>query len=132
MEKGNSTSWTEFILVGFLNQMKTSTVIVTLFFFLFLMGLLENTLLLYLIQVDSGLRSPMYFFLWHLSLVDMFQILAVGPKMTVDFMRKKNIISLTGCSAQIFFTLTMGMAECLVLTVMSYDRYAAICNIRSS
>ncbi|XP_015283471.1 PREDICTED: olfactory receptor 2Z1-like [Gekko japonicus] len=127
LEKNNSSSWTEFIIVGFLSQTKSSAVTVTLMIFLFLMVLSENSLLLYLIQVDSGLQSPMYFFLGQLSFMDICQILSVGPKMTIDFLMKKNVISLNGCSAQIFFTLVMGEAECLLLAVMSYDRYVAIC-----
>ncbi|XP_054832417.1 olfactory receptor 2M4-like [Eublepharis macularius] len=94
---------------------------------MFLMVLSANSLLLYLIQVDSGLQSPMYFFLSQLSFMDICQTFAIGPKMTTGFFIKKNVISLSGCSAQIFFTLTMGVGECLLLAAMSYDRYVAIC-----
>ncbi|XP_066469134.1 olfactory receptor 2T10-like [Tiliqua scincoides] len=100
----------------------------TLLIFMFLMALSENGLLLYLIHVDSGLHSPMYFFLSQLSFMDMCQTFAIGPKMTVDFFMKRSTISLTGCSAQIFFILIMGEAECLLLAAMSYDRYVAICH----
>ncbi|XP_053234725.1 olfactory receptor 2AG2-like [Podarcis raffonei] len=126
LEKNNATSWSEFILMGFLSQSKSPSVIMTLFVMMFIMVLSENSLLLYLIHVDSGLHSPMYFFLGQLSVMDISQTLAIGPKMLVDFLRE-NTISLTGCSAQIFFVLLMGNAECLILAVMSYDRYVAIC-----
>ncbi|XP_060094758.1 olfactory receptor 2Z1-like [Heteronotia binoei] len=127
LKKNNSSSWTEFILLGFLSQTKYPTVIVTLLVFVFLMVLSENSLLLYLIQMDSGLQSPMYFFLSQLSFMDICQTLSIGPKMTIDFLMKKSVVSLNGCSAQIFFTLVMGEAECLLLAAMSYDRYVAIC-----
>ncbi|XP_077187442.1 olfactory receptor 2Z1-like [Paroedura picta] len=127
MEKNNSSSWTEFILSGFLSQTNSPAIIMILLVFIFLMALSENSLLLYLIQVDTGLQSPMYFFLSQLSIMDISQILSVGPKMTIDFLVKKNVISLHGCSAQIFFILVMGEAECLLLAAMAYDRYVAIC-----
>ncbi|XP_062977716.1 olfactory receptor 2T11-like [Elgaria multicarinata webbii] len=126
-EKNNVTSWTEFILLGFLSQTKTPGVIVSFLLFMFLLVLSENSLLFYLIQVDSDLRSPMYFFLSQLSFMDICQTLAIGPKMIADFLMKKNVISLTGCSTQIFFILLMGEAECLLLAALSYDRYVAIC-----
>lgn len=127
METGNSTSWTEFVLLGFLSHMKTPSPILALLIIVFLTILSENGFLLYVIQANSSLHSPMYFFLSQLSLMDICQTLAIGPKMIVDFLTRQNIISLIGCSAQIFVTLMMGMAECYLLAVMSYDRYVAIC-----
>ncbi|XP_066469135.1 olfactory receptor 2T11-like [Tiliqua scincoides] len=107
--------------------MKTPSIILALLILVFLTILSENSFLLYVIQVNSSLHSPMYFFLSQLSFMDVCQTLAIGPKMIADFLMRQNIISLIGCSAQIFVTLTMGMAECYLLAVMSYDRYVAIC-----
>ncbi|XP_066469138.1 olfactory receptor 2AJ1-like [Tiliqua scincoides] len=76
---------------------------------------------------SSDFQTPMYFFLSQLSFMDICQLFAIVPKMSMDFLFKKNTISLAGCGIQVFFTLTMGGAECLLLTVMSYDRYVAIC-----
>uniref|UniRef100_A0ACB8EGG8 Uncharacterized protein n=1 Tax=Sphaerodactylus townsendi TaxID=933632 RepID=A0ACB8EGG8_9SAUR len=53
--------------------------------------------------------------------MDVCQIFTIVPKMSMDFLKKKNVISLAGCGIQMFFTLTMGGGECLLLTVMSYD-----------
>ncbi|XP_070790423.1 olfactory receptor 2T27-like [Pituophis catenifer annectens] len=69
----------------------------------------------------------MYFFLSQLSFIDICQTSSIVPKMSMDFWKKDNTISLAGCGTQIFSTLMMGGAECLLLTVMSYDRYVAIC-----
>ncbi|XP_054832421.1 olfactory receptor 2T11-like [Eublepharis macularius] len=127
MEKNNVTLWSEFILQGFLSQTKSPATVVSLLLIMFLMVLSENCLLLYLIQVDSGLHSPMYFFLSQLSFMDICQTLTIGPKLTGDFFRKKSVISLSGCSVQIFFIMTMALAEYFLLAAMSYDRYVAIC-----
>lgn len=127
MEKNNATSWTEFILLGFLSETKAPAAVFSILVLMFLMGLSENCLLLYLIQVDSGLKSPMYFFVSQLSIMDICQTFAIGPKMTVDFLTKRNIITLTGCSVQLFFIVSLASAEFFLLGVMSYDRFVAIC-----
>uniref|UniRef100_A0A8D0GR07 Olfactory receptor n=1 Tax=Sphenodon punctatus TaxID=8508 RepID=A0A8D0GR07_SPHPU len=128
MERENSTFLTEFVLVGLLNEATAQGVPIAVIAFIFIVALLGNSLLLFLIQMDSALHTPMYFFLSQLSFMDLFQLLAVVPKILIVFVFQKNIISLAGCGAQIFFILTMGGAECLLLAVMSYDRYVAICN----
>ncbi|XP_044307667.1 olfactory receptor 2T2-like [Varanus komodoensis] len=120
------TSWREFHLVG-LGQIKAPTIFFSIVLFMAVIALLGNCLLLFLIQMDSTLHTPMYFFLSQLSCMDMGQILIVVPKMSVNFLTQRNTISLGGCVAQIFLTLTMGSSECLVLAAMSYDRYVAIC-----
>ncbi|XP_066469132.1 olfactory receptor 2T2-like [Tiliqua scincoides] len=126
MEKANGTSWTEFLLVG-LVHLKTPTVFFAIVLFMAFIALLGNSLLLFLIQIDSTLHTPMYFFLSQLSCMDMGQIFIVFPKMSVSFLTQRYAISLSGCVAQIFLTLTMGSSESFVLAVMSYDRYVAIC-----
>ncbi|XP_077187441.1 olfactory receptor 2T27-like [Paroedura picta] len=59
--------------------------------------------------------------------MDICQTLAIGPKMTVDFLMKRNVITLIGCSVQMFFIISLAAAEFFLLGVMSYDRYVAIC-----
>ncbi|XP_066469130.1 olfactory receptor 2T27-like [Tiliqua scincoides] len=126
MENANGTSWTEFLLVG-LVHLKSPTVFFAVVLFMAFIALLGNSLLLFLIQFDSTLHTPMYFFLSQLSCMDMGQIFIVVPKMSVSFLTQRYAISLSGCVAQIFLTLTMGSSESFVLAVMSYDRYVAIC-----
>ncbi|XP_007443683.1 olfactory receptor 2Z1-like [Python bivittatus] len=126
MGNENVTSWTEFHLAG-LGHLRAPTVFFAVVLFMSLIALTGNALLLFLIQTDSSLHTPMYFFLSQLSCADMGQVLIVIPKMSFNFLTQRNTISLGGCVAQIFFTLTMGSSECLLLTVMSYDRYVAIC-----
>uniref|UniRef100_A0A8D0GQX9 Olfactory receptor n=1 Tax=Sphenodon punctatus TaxID=8508 RepID=A0A8D0GQX9_SPHPU len=127
MERGNSTSVTEFVLLGLPNETTAHAILFAGILFLSITAVSGNCLLLFLIQVDSALYTPMYFFLRQLSFMDLCLILAIVPKLLVGFVAQKKVISLAGCGAQIFFIMTFGGAECLLLTVMSYDRYVAIC-----
>ncbi|XP_062977722.1 olfactory receptor 2Z1-like [Elgaria multicarinata webbii] len=126
MGNENVTSWMEFHLVG-LVHLRAPTIFFAVVLFMAFIALLGNCLLLFLIQMDASLHTPMYFFLSQLSCMDIGQILIVVPKMSANFLSQTDTISLGGCVAQIFLTLTMGSSECLVLAVMSYDRYVAIC-----
>ncbi|XP_063148878.1 olfactory receptor 2T27-like [Candoia aspera] len=127
MERTNRTLWTEFVLLGLLNHTVIHTVFWGAILFTFLVALLGNCLFFFVIITGSYFRTPMYFFLSQLSFMDICQTSTIVPKMSVDFWNKGNTISLAGCGTQIFFTIMMGGAECLLLTVMSYDRYVAIC-----
>ncbi|XP_053903638.1 olfactory receptor 2T1-like [Malaclemys terrapin pileata] len=127
-ERNNTTFPTEFILLGLFNQTETHTFLVAMILLAFITALSGNGLLIFLIQTDSSLHSPMYFFLSQLAFMDICQILIVVPKMAMDFLIPGNPISIVGCGTQIFLTMTMGGAVCLLLAVMSYDRYVAICN----
>ncbi|XP_015283470.1 PREDICTED: olfactory receptor 2Z1-like [Gekko japonicus] len=126
MGNENVTSWTEFLLVGLIHH-RTPTVFFAIVLFMASIALMGNCLLLFLIQTNSTLHTPMYLFLSQLACMDMGQVLIVVPKMSVNFLTQRNTISLSGCVAQIFLTLTMGSSECFVLASMSYDRYVAIC-----
>ncbi|XP_066469142.1 olfactory receptor 2V1-like [Tiliqua scincoides] len=128
MGRVNETSWTEFVLLGILHHTTTHMVFFAAILLTFFLALSGNCLYLFLFhRGTSDFQTPMYFFLSQLSFVDICQLFTIVPKMSMDFLIKKNTISLAGCGTQIFFTLTMGGAECLLLTVMSYDRYVAIC-----
>ncbi|XP_014383009.2 olfactory receptor 2AG2-like [Alligator sinensis] len=128
METHNTTSPMQFILLGFLHHTNEHTFFLALIWLALVTAVSRNTLLLVLIQVDSSLHTPMHFFLSQLAFMDMCQTLTVVPKMSADCMTPGNRISPVGCGVQIFLSLTMGGAECLLLAVMAYDRYVAICN----
>ncbi|XP_059570966.1 putative olfactory receptor 13C6 [Alligator mississippiensis] len=128
VERCNATSPTEFVLLGLLNHTKVHTFLMAMILLAFITAVLGNALLMFLIQVDSSLHTPMYFFLSHLAFMDICETLTIVPKMSADFVTPGNTISWAGCGAQKFFTLATGGAECLLLVVMSYDRYVAICN----
>ncbi|XP_014466582.2 olfactory receptor 2T11-like [Alligator mississippiensis] len=129
MKSGNDTSSADFFLLGFLSWTNVHMFSLAIIVLAFIAALSGNALLIFLIQVDSSLHTPMYFFLSQLAFMDICQTLIVVPKMVADFLTPGNPISPAGCGAQVSLTLTMGRAECLLLAVMAYDRYIAICNL---
>ncbi|XP_073077546.1 olfactory receptor 2AJ1-like [Manis javanica] len=118
---------TDFILLGLLQDTPTHFCLFALITMTFLVTLTGNSLLILLILVDAHLHTPMYFFLWQLSLIDILFTLAIVPKMMTDYLLHNTVISPSGCGTQIFLGLALGGAECILLGFMSYDRYVAIC-----
>nr|XP_012807152.1 olfactory receptor 145-like [Jaculus jaculus] len=122
-------SWvTEFILVGLTGQPDLQIPLFLLFLVMYMITTLGNLALIILIVLNSHLHNPMYFFLFNLSCIDLFYSSVITPKMLMNFMLKKNIISYIGCMTQLYFFCFFVITECYVLTVMAYDRYVAICN----
>uniref|UniRef100_A0A9L0I5B8 Olfactory receptor n=1 Tax=Equus asinus TaxID=9793 RepID=A0A9L0I5B8_EQUAS len=124
----NHSVASDFILVGLFSHSGSHQLLFFLVAAMFLMGLLGNTVLLFLIHVDYRLHTPMYFLLSQLSLFDIGFPLVTIPKMASDFLQGESFISFEGCAAQIFFLTLMGVAEGILLTLMSYDRYVAVCH----
>ncbi|XP_043320310.1 olfactory receptor 2Z1 [Cervus canadensis] len=124
----NQSVASDFILVGLFSRSGSPQLLFFLVAVMFIMGLLGNTTLLFLICVDSRLHTPMYFLLGQLSLFDVGFPLVTIPKMASDFLQGEGSISFGGCAAQIFFLTLMGVAEGVLLALMSYDRYVAVCH----
>lgn len=118
---------TEFILLGLLQYTPTHFCLFALITTMLLATLAGNSLLILLILADPHLHTPMYFFLWQLSLIDILFTLAIVPKMVSDYLLHNTIISVPGCGTQIFLGLALGGTECILLGLMSYDRYVAVC-----
>ncbi|KAM4869493.1 olfactory receptor 2T27-like [Urocitellus parryii] len=117
----------EFLLLGLLQHTPAHFCVFVLISMMFFVTLTGNSLLILLILVDPLLHTPMYFFLWQLSLIDILFTIAIVPKMMSDFLLHKTAISVSGCGTQIFLGLALGGTECILLGLMSYDRYVAIC-----
>ncbi|XP_043859258.1 olfactory receptor 2T27-like [Dromiciops gliroides] len=128
MERRNETLNTGFILLGLFPGMKHVSFLVFIILLIYLVALTANTSLILLIWVDPRLHTPMYFLLSQLAIMDLTLISSTVPKMANDFFLRRTNISHVACGTQIFFFLTLGIAECILLTLMSYDRYVAICN----
>ncbi|XP_063164846.1 olfactory receptor 5T17-like [Candoia aspera] len=127
-EGGNRTAQvTEFLFLGFSGIPKGHPFLFLLFLAIYLITLVGNSVILILIQLDSRLHSPMYYFLSHLSCLDICYSSVTLPTILVNFLRQQPIISYNDCMAQMFFLMTFAGTECALLAVMAYDRYAAIC-----
>ncbi|XP_036903143.1 olfactory receptor 2A25-like [Sturnira hondurensis] len=124
---GNQTSVTEFLLMGFLLSPRMRILLFGVFSLLFTFTLLGNGIILGLISLDSRLQTPMYFFLSHLATVDIAYACNTVPQMLVNLLRPAQPITFVGCMTQTFLFLIFAATECLLLVVMSYDRYVAIC-----
>ncbi|XP_042749502.1 olfactory receptor 14A16-like [Lagopus leucura] len=132
----NSTSTTEFLLLAFTDTCLCMTSmhlqeLRLLHFWLslgiYLAALLGNGLVIMAVVCDHHMHTPMYFFLLNLAFCDLGSISTTLPKAMSNFLWGSGAISYTGCAAQVFFLFFCTTAECALLTVMSYDRYIAIC-----
>ncbi|XP_005887857.2 olfactory receptor 2D2 [Bos mutus] len=128
MRQTNQTQVTEFLLLGLSDDQHTQKLLFTLFLGVYLVTVLGNLLLMFLIQVDSQLHTPMYFFLCNLSLADLCFSTNIVPQALVHLLSRKKVISFTRCAAQLLLFLIFGCTQCALLAVMSCDRYVAICN----
>ncbi|XP_025321555.1 olfactory receptor 145-like [Canis lupus dingo] len=128
MAPTNSSFVTEFILVGLTDLPDLQLPLFCLFLLMYMVTLLGNLGLIFLIGLNSHLHTPMYFFLFNLSFIDFCYSSVFTPKMLINFISKKNIISYKGCMTQLYFFCFFAISECYVLTSMAYDRYVAICN----
>ncbi|XP_058400443.1 olfactory receptor 8B8-like [Diceros bicornis minor] len=127
MDIGNSSSVTEFILVGLTKYAEIQLPLFFLFLGIYVVTVAGNLSLVTLIGLNSHLHTPMYYFLFNLSLIDLCYSSVITPKLLENFASKMNTISYAGCMTQLFFYCFFVSAECYVLTVMAYDRYVAIC-----
>ncbi|XP_012602093.2 olfactory receptor 5G9-like [Microcebus murinus] len=128
MADENYTRITEFIFIGLKCHPQLQVFLFLLFLLFYLITVTGNLAMIVLIHMDSRLHTPMYFFLSHLSFVDICFSSVVGPKMLTDFFAERKAISFLGCALQQWFSGFFVATECLLLASMAYDRYVAICN----
>ncbi|KGL92500.1 Olfactory receptor 5V1, partial [Charadrius vociferus] len=124
MAGANQTQVTEFMLLGFPHS---RPLLFVLFLAIYLATLLGNSAILALVLLDPHLHSPMYFFLSHLSCLDICYSSVTVPKILANALRPQAVISYYGCLAQMFFLMGCAGAECTLLAVIAYNCYAAIC-----
>lgn len=127
MGGGNQTYVIEFILLGLSEDPKIQILLFCVFLIIYFLSVFGNLLIIILIQTDSHLHTPMYFFLQNLSFADLCFSTSIVPQMLVHFLSKRKTITFIGCSIQIVAFLLAGCTECALLAVMSYDRYVAVC-----
>ncbi|XP_043836437.1 olfactory receptor 5AU1 [Dromiciops gliroides] len=119
---------TEFELLGLTNDPQLKKLLFGTFLIMYIITLVGNMTMFFLIHVSSNLHTPMYFFLKSLSFLDFWYSSVVIPQTLVNFLVEKRVISYLGCMAQMFFYAGFATTECYLIAAMAYDRYAAIHN----
>ncbi|XP_063819346.1 olfactory receptor 5B21-like [Pseudophryne corroboree] len=118
---------TEFALLGLFEDPELRIPIGVLLIFAYSMIFLGNFTIIFVFSADSHLRSPMYIFLFNLSIIDITSSSNILPKLFNMLYTENNIISFAGCIAQMYIFVSLVLTELMLLTVMAYDRYVAIC-----
>ena len=127
MEEANQSVVSEFIFRGLCDSRELQKFLLLPFSALYLMTILGNLFVAFLIIIDSHLHSPMYFLLANLSFVDFCFSSVTTPKLITDFLKDNKAISFGVCMSQILCVHFFGGGEMVLLVTMAYDRYVAIC-----
>ncbi|XP_078518726.1 olfactory receptor 5J3-like [Lissotriton helveticus] len=128
MECINGTPVTEFILLGFSDHAEQQSSLFVLFLTVYLLSLVGNFLIMSVVNLDPQLSTPMYFFLGNLSFVDFCLTSVTVPLLLVNLLSEDGRTPLPNCITQMYFFILMVTTESILLGVMAYDRYVAICN----
>ncbi|XP_044116956.1 olfactory receptor 5W2-like [Neovison vison] len=124
----NCTVITDFLLLGLSGRKDVQQGLFVLFLLVYGITVIANLGMILLIKLDARLHTPMYYFLSNLSFCDVCYSSTVSPKMLVDFLSEQKRIPYNLCAIQMYFFGVFADVECLMLAVMAYDRYVAICN----
>ncbi|XP_006150573.1 olfactory receptor 1L8 [Tupaia chinensis] len=129
MERKNQTSSvSEFILLGLSSKPEDQMPLFVLFLTMYLITITGNLLIILAIHFNPQLQTPMYFFLSFLSFTDICFTTTVVPKMLENILSEKKTISYAGCLTQMYFIYALGNSDSCLLAVMAFDRYVAICD----
>ncbi|XP_069889026.1 olfactory receptor 8H1-like [Dipodomys merriami] len=128
MRTWNNTEVSNFILMGLTDSGEMQLALSLLFLLIYLITLLGNLGMIMIICVDHQLHTPMYFFLTHLSFIDLSYSSVITPKTLTNLLTSSKSISFLGCFTQMYFFAFFASSEICLLSAMAYDRYVAICN----
>ncbi|XP_076400184.1 olfactory receptor 7E24-like [Peromyscus maniculatus bairdii] len=124
----NSTCVPEFHFIQISEDPDVQTVLFGLFLFMYILALFGNLLIILTVSSDSHLHTPMYFFLSNLSIVDICFISVTVPRVIVDIQSHCQVISYVGCLTQMSMFIIFACMDSMLLSVMAYDRFVAICH----
>ncbi|NWV31947.1 OR6Y1 protein, partial [Grantiella picta] len=123
----NETTVRYFILLGFPTTAEQQLLLFSTLLLVYLLTVLENFLVILIIRKNHTLQKPMYFFLGNLSFLEIWYVSVIEPKMLTDVLSHDKQISFWGCMTQLYFFVTFVCTEYILLAVMAYDRFVAIC-----
>ncbi|KAI5941089.1 olfactory receptor OR1R1 [Manis javanica] len=127
MAPTNLTSAPEFLLLGLMDGTDLHPLLFLLILGVYLLNALGNLSMVVVVRTDRALRSPMYYFLGHLGLVDICFATVTVPRLLAGLLRLGQAVSFQDCFAQMYFFVALGITESYLLAAMSYDRAAAVC-----
>ncbi|KAM3924547.1 olfactory receptor-like protein I9 [Leptodactylus fuscus] len=127
-ERSNLTFVTGFFLLGFQGNELLQNLLFLLFLVIYHITLCGNLLIITLVSTSKILHTPMYFFISQLSISDILLVTYIVPKFLHVLLNNGTAITFVGCFTQFYFVASSEDFECFLLSVMSYDRYVAICN----
>ncbi|KAM8944507.1 olfactory receptor OR1R1 [Lycaon pictus] len=127
MAPGNATAAAEFLLLGLLDGADVHPLLFLLFLGVYLLNALGNLTMVVVVRWDEALRCPMYYFLGHLSLVDVCFASVTLPRLLAGLLHPGQAVSFQGCFAQMYFFVALGITESYLLAAMAYDRAVAVC-----
>ncbi|XP_042761066.1 olfactory receptor 2W3 [Panthera leo] len=127
MDGTNDSTQGNFILLGFSDRPHLERILFVVILIAYLLTLVGNTTIILVSRLDPHLHTPMYFFLTHLSFLDLSFTTSSIPQLLYNLNGRDKTISYTGCAIQLFLFLGLGGVECLLLAVMAYDRFVAVC-----
>ncbi|XP_077329801.1 olfactory receptor 11L1-like [Lithobates pipiens] len=127
MDQRNVTRITKIHLLGFQIPQSITFLVFFIFLLIYCVTISGNLLIITLVSYSKSLHSPMYFFLTQLSVLDVVLATDIVPNIICTVLTKKTVMSFSDCLAQFYFFVIIESSECLLLTVMSWDRYLAIC-----
>ncbi|XP_043927805.1 olfactory receptor 52K1-like [Protopterus annectens] len=123
-----STQDLEFILTGFAGLHNIQHWLSIPFFLMFLVSLLGNLMVLFIITTEQSLHEPMYYFITVLSTVDLFIAITLLPQLLAVLSFGSQTLSANACMVHIFCLYFAVVMESSVLALMAFDRYIAVCN----
>ncbi|XP_007643897.1 olfactory receptor 10AG1 [Cricetulus griseus] len=118
----------QFMLVGFSDLPNLQEFLFAVFFIVYIIILIGNFLIIVVSSMDPALKKPMYFFLAHFSSLEICYVSVTIPRILYNIETQNRCISVMSCATQLCFFLIFGTTESLLLAIMAYDRYVAICN----
>lgn len=124
----NQTTIDEFILLGFSYGMQIQTLIYLVFLVTYMVTITENAIIIFVVKRNHHLQKPMYYFLGNLSFLEIWYVSVTLPKLLFGFWSQNKTISFSSCMTQLYFFISLMCTECVLLAVMAYDRYVAVCH----
>ncbi|KAE8633915.1 hypothetical protein XENTR_v10002140 [Xenopus tropicalis] len=126
-ESTNEKAVAHFILLGFQSSPAIRSCLLLFFIVAYIFIILQNVAVIVIVQWDSKLHTPMYFFLTKLACLESLYVSVTIPKILDGLVTSNNTISVGGCLLQLYFFLSLACTECFLLAAMAFDRYLAIC-----